>query len=883
LRAEYQAGEGHFDDSAKTLTAALARSPKAWQLWQALAIVQERRKDAAETKKAVEQFEKYAPDRDTVVSFKAHQAVEAGHFDEARQLLENAKPSLSAAGKVAARNQLIEIDLRQGRRQEARRRLEETAAEEPAKLQILEMLGQTIADDRDWKALEDVEARLKRVEGDDGSLWRELHVRRLLAQIVETDDARFREAERMTREIAALRPNWQRRWVLQGLLARRMNQPDEAIAAYQQAIRLGNRSINLSEELIDLLNEQHRFTEADREFDRVRTAVAHSSRLSSAAIPIYVRRGESDEALRLAEDWVRRQPGDASSYVRLGRTLLLTTPEASSDYAKAVKRAQTAYEHAVELAPSDVRVWVVLFRFYTGVQKNAEAASTMLSRLARRIDVPETQRVFVLAQLYEAIGNRVEAGRFYLAAIKSAPTDSLATVLQRAAQFFVMDDPAQAEAYCRQILKLRPKSVDARRILVRALAEQGGELHFREAAGLLAELARNRESSLGDKRLEAILLARTGDTADRQRATELLEGFVQIPQQAARQDRLLLASLYETDHRLMPAYEQLLALSRQDDASVSDLVQYAEFLLRNEGEQPQFADYAEPVLTRLEQDPLNRVSAVRLRLAAVSKLPVAQRTAKNRQIIDRAAKQFVSEEKDDVLRRDTLTKLLVLLTRQEMSDDATRLVTDSHVCSELDTAIALSDALTLLPLDSPLAQKGGPILKTALAKFPRSAEFLYSLGNLRYVSGARDEAIALYRRSLEARPNDKLTLNNLALALGDRKDGIAEGLAIINRALEKFGNDVALLDTKGQLLVLAGRSREGLALLAEAVSVQGSDALLLLHLANAYLAAGSPAEARTTYLRAQAFNVASFVVTAGDRAIVERLEAQIRETVSSGG
>ncbi|HEV8003479.1 MAG TPA: exosortase, partial [Planctomycetaceae bacterium] len=816
MQAEYQAGEGQLDESAKTLTLALSRSPKAWQLWQALAMVQERRKDAAETKKAIEQFEKYAPDRDTVVSFEARQAVEAGHFDEARQILEKATPSLSAPGKIAARDQLIEVDLRQGRRQEARRRLEEAAAEAPADLQILETLGQTASDDRDWKAVEDIETRLKKVEGDDGTLWRELRVRRQLAQIVESDDPRFREAERTTREIAALRPNWQRRWVLQGLLARRMNQPDEAIAAYQQAIRLGNRSIGLSEELIDLLNEQHRFTEADREFDRVRQAVARSSRLSSAAIPIYVRRGESDEALRLAEDWVRRQPQDASCYVRLGRTLLLTTPETSSDYAKVVKRAQAAYEHAVELAPSDVRMWVVLFRFYTGVQKNAEAANTMLTRLAQRIDVPETQRVFVLAQLYEAIGNRVEAGRFYLAAIKSAPADSQVTVMQRAAQFFVTDDPAQAEAYCRQILKLRPKSVDARRVLVRALAEEGGEEHFREAAGILADLAKNRESSLGDKRLEAILLARTGNAADRQRATELLEGFVQIPQQAARQDRVLLASLYETDQRLMPAYEQLLALSRQDDASVADLVRYAEFLLRNEGEQPQFADYAEPVLNRLEQDPLNRVSAVRLRLAAVSKLPAVQRTAKGRLIIDRAAKRFVSEEKDAVLRRDSFTKLLVLLTRQELSDEATRLVVEAHLCSDLDTAIALADALTLLPRDSQLSTKGGPILKAALAKNPRSAELLYSLGNLRYVGGARDEAIAFYRRSLEVRPEDKLTLNNLALALGDRKDGIAEGLTTIDRAIQKFGNDVALLDTKGQLLVATGRSREGLALLIEA-------------------------------------------------------------------
>ena len=564
-----------------------------------------------EVKKALEQFEKYAPDRDTVVSFEARLALEAGRYDDARQLLEGALASLSAAGKASARDQLIEIDLRQGHRSAARRRLEEAAASRTSKrAQLPDLLGQVIVDDRDWKALEDVESRLKKIEGDDGiACSAELHVRRLVSQIVESDDPRFREAERLTREIAVQRPNWQRRWVLQGLLARRQNQKEEATAGYQQAIRLGNRSIGLSEELIDLLNEQHRFTEADREFERVRQAVARSSRLSSAAIPIYVRRGESDEALRLAEDWVRRQPEEASNYVRLGRTLLLTTPEGSPEYAKALERAQKAYEHAVELAPADVRVWIVLFRFYTGVQKNAEAANGMLTRLAQRIDVPEAQRVFVLAQLYDAMGNRAEAGRFYLLALKAAPAETQSTVLQRAAQFFVTDDPAQAEVYCRQLLKLRSKSTEARRILVRALAEQGGEERVHEAAGLLAELAKTGDSNLGDKRLEAILLARTGNPQDRQRAIELLEGFVQIPQQAARQDRLLLASLYESEHRLLPAYEQLLALSRQDDATAADLVRYAEFLIRNGDEQPQFADHVEPILARLEQDSLNRVSA----------------------------------------------------------------------------------------------------------------------------------------------------------------------------------------------------------------------------------------------------------------------------------
>jgi exosortase len=883
MQAEFLTSEGQVDQAVQLLTKALAKSPKVWQYWQSLALIQQRRKDAAAAKQAIEQFEKTAPDHDTVVSFEVRLAVEAGRFDEAKKLLEASLAALSPAGKAAARDQLVEIELRQGHRQEARRRLEQASTEEPNNLQVLDLLGQIIADDRDWKALEDIENRLKKIEGDDGTLWRELRVRRLISQIVETDDPLLPDAERLTREIASVRPNWQRRWVLQGMLARRQNQPDEAIAAYQQAIRLGNRSIGLAEELIDLLNEQHRFTEADGEFERVRQAVARSSRLSSAAIPIYVRRGESDEALRLAEDWVRRQPADASNYVRLGRTLLLTTPENSPEYPKSVKRAQTAYEHAVELAPGDVRVWIVLFRFYTGVQKNAEAASAMLTRLAQRIDVPETQRVFVLAQLYEAIGNRSEAGRFYLAAIKAAPADMQTIVLQRAAQFFVLEDPAQAEAYCRQLLKLRSKSVDARRTLVRALAEQGGEQRFREAAGLLSELAKTRESSLGDKRLEAILLARTGNAADRQRAAELLEAFVQIPQQAARQDRLLLASLYETDHRLMPAYEQLLALSRQDDAAAADLVRYAEFLLRNAGEQAQFADYVEPVFARLEQDPLNRASAVQLRLEAASKLPANLRQTKIRQIIDQATKRFVTQEKDDVLRRDTLTKLLVLLAHQDLVDEAIGLVTTKRVCSDLDTAIALADALTLLPRESPLTQKGGPILKTAVEKFPRSPELLYSLGNVSYMTGARDEAIALYRRSLDVRPADKLALNNLALALADKPEGIAEGLKTVDQALQKYGSEVALLDTKGQLLVLSGKPNEGIALLAAAVSVQGTDPLLLLHLANAYLAGGKPAEARSTYRRAQVFNIASLVLTPGDRAIIERLEAQTRQTAASGG
>ena len=198
-------------------------------------------------------------------------------------------------------------------------------------------------------------------------------------------------------------------------------------------------------------------------------------------------------------------------------------------------------------------------------------------------------------------------------------------------------------------------------------------------------------------------------------------------------------------------------------------------------------------------------------------------------------------------------------------------------------AIALADALTPLPPASRLARQTESLLQTAIENNPRSADLAYSVANLRYVSGSRDEAMTLYRKALELKPDHKLAMNNLALALADRPDGIQEGLKIIDAAVAKFGSDSTLLDTKGQILVLLGRPQEALALLGEALSSQPGDPILLLHLANAYLAAGRPAEARTAYRRARVFNVAAVIVTPSDRAILERLEAHVRKTAAAGG
>ncbi len=166
-------GRGKFDQSVSVLEKALARAPKAWELWQAMAIMQERRKADAEVKKAVAGFEKSAAEpRNGRRCSTSRLAMEAGRLDESRTILVSSLASLSDKGKALVNTQLVELDLRKGNRADARRRLEESAASDPDNLQTLDTLAQFLADDRDWKALEDIETRLKKIEGDDGTLWR---------------------------------------------------------------------------------------------------------------------------------------------------------------------------------------------------------------------------------------------------------------------------------------------------------------------------------------------------------------------------------------------------------------------------------------------------------------------------------------------------------------------------------------------------------------------------------------------------------------------------------------------------------------------------------------------------------------------------------------
>ena len=158
------AAEGQLDQAVKVLEqGAGARCPNAWELWQALAVIQERRKDDAGVKKALAGFEKSRrqPRIGRRCSSRASPWRPADSTSRGAILVAALPPSCPTRANRSSTTQLVEFDLRQGNRADARRRLEESAARDPNNLQILDSLAQILADDRDWKALEDVEKQLE--------------------------------------------------------------------------------------------------------------------------------------------------------------------------------------------------------------------------------------------------------------------------------------------------------------------------------------------------------------------------------------------------------------------------------------------------------------------------------------------------------------------------------------------------------------------------------------------------------------------------------------------------------------------------------------------------------------------------------------------------
>jgi len=876
--------------------------------------------------RAVAALESVSGETDRATLVKARLLVARRQFDEARKLLGKRLESVTGPQSVALRREMVQISLSEGRVEQAYNELKQLQADVvgPASIPLLVQLAELANDMGRHEDLQRWEQLLRDIEGPSGSYWRYYRAVRLLKQEKTADSPGFQEAVGLQAEVASLRPDWPAAHLLNAIIQSRRGRAEAAIEAYKQAIRLGDRRMSVFEQLVAALYRSQRIVEAQEYLAQMEEQIPASPILSGLDISVAATAGQWDRALAAAQRTVQARPDDPMAHVWLGQMLL-----AVADH----DEAELAFRRAVELAPTDIRTHNALVTFYarTGqVDRAREALHDLLSQ----VKLPEDARPAVLAQGYELIGDVSEALAAYREALRLAP-DNAGLQLRMALLLMGSGQTEEAEKALRRTLQLDPNAASARRALAALLAARGGESQWREAQQLLMHPSADLEMEKLDERLQAMLLLRRGGLDNRAKAKQLLEKLVANPKTAAPGDRLALAQIYEAEGKPLAARDQMLALVGRENPHPSHLAAYIAMLLRHKA-----LDDAQPWLQRLEAAAPDAVEPVALRAswlrakaeqeaagkaddaASAIRAEAAQKTTQmieqfGRKTLDRLASLEIgtAHQKLKAQREaeiciavgnvlSSLDELAVAenwyrramqawparfehlalcLAQQGRMEEALQLCRQatSQRSGQDDALLEQATAMAVVLVNGPAKpehfQAAEPVLAEALARYGQRSDLLMKVGNVRVVQGRTNEAIELYQRVLQLRPDDAVAMNNLATLYSEQPGKRAEALKYIQQAIQIAGPQAGLRDTEAMVYVLDGRPAEAIPLLLEAVSLSlpDPDPRHYFHLAVAYERLGQLGEARQALEKARDRQLDKQILTPLEKKLLQELEQKL--------
>lgn len=821
-----------------------------------------------------------------------------GKLDEAEQVLRTAvgqafQPDTSARGdRRTSESPSNEIGLRlalvllaQGRANEAKQELESLHRRDSKNPRTLQLLAELAWEQQDLDSLEVNERRLQELEGPEGTLWRFFRGLRLSAGSSEPDDARLAAAVKLQAGIEQARPQWPAVYLLKGRLAEVRNQPDEAIAAYSTALRLGERRPQIYGYLATRLYQLGRYSEAHALLDELKSRQPLSMGLTGLDLALDVRAGNLDSAVDAARRQAASRPDDPTALVWLGQILDL---RGSHD------AAETVLRRGIELAPTDARAWVALLQHHISGNQ-LELARRTFDEMQTRTELSARQRSFVMAQCHELLGDREAAAVAYRQALDAAPDEP--AVWQRAARFYLASDRRQAEACLRRVLELRPKTALARRMLAALLVGSQGDQSLADAAELLDVMGLSHADQIINQRLGARLLLRHGDAEQRREAQQLLEHLVQHEKSPAASDRLLLAQWYERDGRLQAAKDQLLALVLVDRPPGDDLARLIDFLLRHGR-----PDEAQEWLDQLSRAEPETESFRTLSLRVVWWKQRGE-TPRIEAAIDEFLKHQPESEQAPTEQAALWTGVAGLYDAAGLAERAEAcyrraaerhpagrcafarwLAANERVSEAIETCLAEAaddrTPQTAITLATVLAKNTGTahavdaeqFLTESLRRHPDSAMLLISLATLRLMRGDSTQAREWFEQALRLQPENVIALNNLAMLLADDPAQYEQALVCLDRAIARSGRHPELLDSKGWLLLQADDAARAEELFREAVSLSPADPRPSFHLALACWAQGKMQEARAAFERARREKLSTNALNPREQARLAELE-----------
>jgi len=875
----------------QTLVKAQAADPKSRELAERLVYAYEAEKQPELADRVVAAFESATDDKTNAEILRSSLLMLRRNFSEAEKVLAAAITQSPPERKSELQIRQANVALRLGKVDDARKLLTAVASSGESDEILLELLADLALETQNLDDLAHWESELQKQEGPDGTAWRFYRAQRLLTQSTASTDERLTEVERLVADIQRIRPRWSMGFLLQGQLAQRRQQPEIAIDAYRKSIDLGGSHQFAREELINLLYASGKLDEAEKCLADIGAGRELSPRLASIAIALRLHRGDTPQAIELAQKEVERRPNDAMSHVSLGQTLLS---------AKQSAQAETAFRKATLVQPQDTRAWQALFGYYLTVDKRA-AARQALDDMVRAVKLTDLELLPLLARDQMLMGDASAAEQSYRKLLVIAGEDG--AILKQVADFFFDRDPALAEQCLRKAADLAPDAAAPRLNLVAYLIAKGDPKQLENATKLLESEPSTAAGAPRELGLKAQLLLRRGLNNDRAKGQRMLEELVAL-EQASDADRQSLITLYEADGQARKSEEQALALASRKSAHPDHLARYIELLLAHHraAEVPTWLDKLAQVAPEswVTLNLRAQFLATEGKTADIETMIEAELGRQRARQDDKAQAQLLlaaatlyAEVKMDRQADRTFRQLASLspdgyrplafwLASHEHGAEAIEICLESAKDNSPDAAAALARSMVMGGASAELAERADQVLNKALTQHPKDRELLFAVATWRLVQGQNRQAEELLRQVLVIESRNAMAMNNLATLLAEDSATRDEALQLLDQAIAISGPLAELLDSKGMVLLAQGDSQGAVALLDKAVARPAPDPRHFFHLALALRKDGRKPEARQMLEQARRHALNSAVMSPTDRRALAELAQELQSDTTPG-
>lgn len=768
-----------------------------------------------------------------------------------------------------------------------------------------------------------------------GTFWRMIELQDNLvdlSKVVGQLDAKDRRshpkfiaARRLLDKILALRPRWGQAISKQGILSEMLGQHELALTQLEAGIAAGDRSMRTRQMRLALLITLERNEEADQEMKRMAMSADFVlDPYSKQDIRSAFERGELMVALDAARESVAEKPDDANALVVFARVVSaavqLDRNQASSGKAKAklstdqrnqlideardaiVKATALATENQLALAGAALDI-----EFRHGTPESVDKAFKTIEAS----NLSEQERLILSARVLLSKGDIDGAIETLRRADRIKST--AATQLQLAKLYQVQGQSVDLVKSLRRAVKLQPENQKLKAELAKAIVvHQGDDVDWVEVEQLLKA---GGNASDNDKLTHAMLLAAGGDKEQLLQALKLVRGLVSQQNTAAYQASSLQVSVLvklaeltsaddssskdqETRQRYLDEARSIcLRLANVPNPQSVDLFRYAAMLLKYGGDDD--LQEVESISKQLAVMPSGMLQSLELgmiynqRMGGDDKETLLwlqdwakdAKPTQDRRLpggVESAAGQSLLKlgliddslkwhEKAYELNKDALSNYVLALSAAKQFPKAAEICA-AHYKQYGDATSAMLLTEVLLAIDSNSTSPDyADILKDATKNHPRNAALLESTATLSMQNGQLQDAINFYQQCLAIDPLRIRALNNLAMVYSQVPGLVNDGIVPIDRALKLTNRNPELLDTKGTVLLKAGRNKEALEIFEEALQAK-AEPRFLFHKILTLIALNQPEKARKHWDTLDLTTLNAKGLTAEERELLEKMK-----------